>query len=85
MVRPGRLALTQGNQRSKPGAESNPVPGTELGDDRLSLLEPVTDGLDSRCINPREPPDRDCRLDEGGSYSEFVACFPIEQRCLIAD
>src|SRR5579884_1042438 len=73
----GRLALTQGNQRSEPGAQSNPVPGTELGDDRLSLLELVTDGLDGCCIPLGEPPESGCRQEEAGSYSEVIACFPI--------
>src|SRR5215471_1677639 len=85
MVRPGRLAFTQGNQRCQPGAEANPVPGTESGDNRLSLLEPVTDGLESCCINQREPPDRDGRLDKCGSHSEFVACFPIELQRLLEE
>ena len=84
-LRPGHLALTEGKQRCKPGAVRNPVPITESGDDRLCLLEPVTNGLDRRRISQGEPIESGRRLDEGGSYPEVVACFPKEQQRLLIE
>src|SRR6266699_1243674 len=77
----GRLTLPEGDHGCDPGGHRTPVPGAQLINEILTLLEPLADG---RRIALRKP-EPEGRMDEGTTDHELVACFAKEPQRLLKE